>query len=188
MIEWEKRELAEQQRPQLLTRTVNIDSYSYNSDVRRMANQVKEVLPHVPFDAIFKDLSKSFIYFFFRRNINCVDFPVKTKNVDNTITNILEGRIHFVPDQQQTSVKTVSATAAQASTSSSTGGVSSSPSTSSVVAPSDSSNDRELFNTAVPTFAKSANDRKKSFQERKAQLVANARKRYIAKNHLDVNF
>ncbi|RZC32484.1 ancient ubiquitous protein 1-like, partial [Asbolus verrucosus] len=151
LLEWEKRQLAEQQRAPSAPRPASIDN-----EVRRMALQVKEVLPHVPLNAIFRDLNK-------------------TRNVDNTITNILEGRVQFVPEQPLTSNPQPS-TSVVSSTNTST------------ATPSTSSNYRDLFNTAASTFAKSAQERNKSFQERKEQLIANARKRYIEKHNLNITF
>lgn len=52
LLEFEKRHLVERQRPPPMPRpTIDIE-------MRRMATQVKEVLPHVPLNAIYKDLSK----------------------------------------------------------------------------------------------------------------------------------
>lgn len=42
------------------------------------------------------------------------------------------------------------------------------------------------LNTAASSFSKSAHERSKSFQERKEQLIANARRRYIEKHNLDI--
>lgn len=39
---------------------------------------------------------------------------------------------------------------------------------------------------AATTFGKSANERTLSFQERKKQLIENARKRYIEKHNLNM--
>lgn len=52
LLEWEKRQLVEQQRAPPVPRP------TVDGEVRRMATQVKEVLPHVPLNAIYKDLSK----------------------------------------------------------------------------------------------------------------------------------
>lgn len=98
----------------------------------------------------------------------------KTRNVDSTITNILEGRVLFVPEQ-------ISSTSANPQPSTSVA-------TATNVTPSTSTSDRELFNTAASTFAKSAQERNKSFQERKEQLIANARRRYIEKHNLNIPF
>lgn len=94
--------------------------------------------------------------------------------MDTTITNILEGRVQFVPEQ-------ISSTSnnPQPSTSVASG---------IKVASSSSTSDRDMFNTAASSFAKSAHERNKSFQERKEQLIANARRRYIEKHNLNIPF
>ncbi|XP_044270985.1 lipid droplet-regulating VLDL assembly factor AUP1-like [Tribolium madens] len=150
LLEWEKRQLVEQQRG-----APPVPRPSVDSEVRRMATQVKEVLPHVPLNAIYKDLNK-------------------TRNVDTTITNILEGRIHFVPEQVNSTSNNP-----QPSTSIASG---------TKMTPSTSASDRDLFNTAASSFPRSAHERTKSFQERKEQLIANARRRYIEKHNLNIPF
>ncbi|EFA08762.1 lipid droplet-regulating VLDL assembly factor AUP1 [Tribolium castaneum] len=150
LLEWEKRQLVEQQRAPPVPRP------SVDSEVRRMATQVKDVLPHVPLNAIYKDLNK-------------------TRNVDTTITNILEGRVHFVPEQISSTSNNPQPSTSVAS------GTKASPSTS-------TTSDRDLFNTAASSFARSAHERNKSFQERKEQLIANARRRYIEKHDLKIPF
>jgi ancient ubiquitous protein 1 len=151
LLEWEKRQLTEQQTAPPVPRPAAVDG-----EIRRMATQVKEVLPHVPLNAIYKDLNK-------------------TRNVDNTITNILEGRVQFVPEQAgSTSANPQPSTSVASSTKS--------------AAPSTSSSDRDLFNTAASTFARSAQERNKSFRERKELLIANARRRYIEKHNLTIPF
>ncbi|CAH1115374.1 unnamed protein product [Psylliodes chrysocephalus] len=153
IAEWEKRTLTEppprsQNRP---------PTRSLNPELQRMSNQVKEVLPHVPLNVIYSDL-------------------YVTRNVDSTITNILEGRLHFTPEQP-----TTSNTINQPSTSSSLS--SSSPATG-----ASTYGGKTLFNTAASSFPKSASERSKSFQERKEQLIASARRRYIEKHNLDIPF
>ncbi|XP_023013564.2 lipid droplet-regulating VLDL assembly factor AUP1 [Leptinotarsa decemlineata] len=141
LIEWEKRKLAEDQ--QRAQRNANRPVIP---EIQRMSYQVKEVLPHVPYHVIYNDL--------------CV-----TRNVDSTITNILEGRLHFTPEQ--TSVPNAHQ--------------SSQPS------PTVLSHGHKAFSTkAASSFPKSAIERSKSFQERKEQLIANARKRFIKKHNLDI--
>lgn len=152
VTEWEKRAVfVPPPRPQMRTRSVN------SPELTRMGKQVKEVLPHVPLNAIYSDL-------------------YVTRNVDSTITNILEGRVHFTPEQPSSSSNSSNN---QPSTS-----VSSNPN------PSGSciSGGKHSFNTAASSFPKSATERTKSFQERKEQLIASARRRYIEKNNLDIPF
>uniref|UniRef100_A0A4W3ILN9 Lipid droplet-regulating VLDL assembly factor AUP1 n=1 Tax=Callorhinchus milii TaxID=7868 RepID=A0A4W3ILN9_CALMI len=117
-----------------------------------MARQVKEVLPHIPLSVINQDL-------------------VKTNCVDTTITNLLEGRIPFTPEDP------VAGSSSEASSSQST------------LAPSSSScavrtSKITLSNKpdANPTFEKSPTDRHLSLQERKEALYAYARRQYLAKN------
>lgn len=91
----------------------------------------------------------------------------KTKNVDHTITNILEGHIQYTPESQrrQSSPSSV-------------------PSTSSASPSSSTCNTN--FIAAASTFGKSAQERTQSFQERKKQLIESARKRYIEKHNLNI--
>ncbi|XP_060535791.1 lipid droplet-regulating VLDL assembly factor AUP1-like [Cylas formicarius] len=154
LTEWEKRYLAERQRQ---TQNRANDSYGRrpNPELLRMANQVKEVLPHVPLNVIYNDL-------------------VVTRGVDATITNILEGRIQFVPESPQPSP---SSSHHRASASKSSGSLNFS-NVSNVVP----------LSTAATSFGKTASERTKSFQERKELLIAVARRRYIEKNNLDISF
>ncbi|XP_045462015.1 lipid droplet-regulating VLDL assembly factor AUP1-like [Harmonia axyridis] len=154
LIELEKRLLAEQKRiqsEQTLTNPANIPV------VRRMARQVKEVLPHVPYEAIYSDL-------------------YRTRSVDNTITNILEGRVQFRPEMQSSQERRSQLPSTSTFSSSNSN-------TMSTPFPSSSSSS---LNTAASSFSKSAHERTKSFHERKQQLIANARRRYIEKHNLDI--
>lgn len=99
-----------------------------------------------------------------------------TRNVDITISNILEGRVRFVPEPLSPSLSAPS-TSAQASSSSSpskgtlSSGVASPPA---------------QLSMGALTFGKNTTERTRSFQERKDQLIAAARKRYIEKHNLDI--
>ncbi|KAJ8716336.1 hypothetical protein PYW08_013621 [Mythimna loreyi] len=121
------------------------------ADVSRLAHQVKEVLPRVPYADILRDLAI-------------------TRSVDVTITNFLEGVTPYTPETEPTS-------SSRASTSGCAPAGGGGPSGS---AP--------RYVTPAPTgvFPKSAKERQLSFQERKAQMIAEARKRYIEKNGLNV--
>lgn len=114
------------------------DPTTPDTRLNTMAKQVREVLPHVPLEVIKRDLGS-------------------TRDVDLTITNILEGRISFTPE-------TSSGGTANKATSSA------SPSTS----------------TPKPihaqSFSKSPKDRALSLDERKQALRENARRRYLAKH------
>nr|CAH7732972.1 unnamed protein product [Callosobruchus chinensis] len=69
----------------------------------------------------------------------------------------------------------------------STSGDTSTPSTSgSKGLPVSSIDSQFSSNTAAASFPKSAAERTRSFQERKMQLIANARRRYIEKHNLDL--
>nr|XP_049706481.1 lipid droplet-regulating VLDL assembly factor AUP1 [Helicoverpa armigera] len=105
-------------------------------DVTTLARQVKEVLPAVPIHDILRDLAK-------------------TRSVDVTITNFLEGVTPYTPEDT---------TEPRPSTS------------------------KPRYVTPAPTgvFPKSAKERQLSFQERKAQMIAEAKKRYIEKNGLNL--
>ncbi|KAJ8713247.1 hypothetical protein PYW07_013617 [Mythimna separata] len=114
-------------------------------DVARLAHQVKEVLPRVPYADILRDLAI-------------------TRSVDVTITNFLEGVSPYTAEAEPPA-------APQAG-----------PSGAAPAPPA------PRYVTPVPTgvFPKSAKERQLSFQERKAQMIAEARKRYIEKNGLNV--
>lgn len=104
-----------------------------------------------------------------------MNFLVITRNVDITISNILEGRVRFVPEPISPSFSAPS-TSAQASTSSPSKGTLSSGGASS---PSQ-------LSMGALTFGKNTTERTRSFQERKDQLIAAARRRYIEKHNLDI--
>ncbi|KAJ8955974.1 hypothetical protein NQ318_006245 [Aromia moschata] len=76
-----------------------------------------------------------------------------TRNVDNTITDILEGRVHFIPDQTTSSTSTNKPTTSAGSASS-------------ISRASDSSSNY-LFNTAASTFAKCASEEVNRFKRGK---------------------
>ncbi|CAG4950924.1 unnamed protein product [Colias eurytheme] len=108
----------------------------------RLARQVKEVLPNVPLQDIVRDLAK-------------------TRSVDVTITNFLEGITPYTPEPPSAS------------------GIEPQPSTSQA---------QPKYVTPAPTgvFPKTAKERQMSYQERKAQMIAEARQRYIEKHGLHV--
>ncbi|XP_014669212.1 PREDICTED: ancient ubiquitous protein 1-like [Priapulus caudatus] len=96
--------------------------------------QVKEVLPLVPIEIIRRDLAN-------------------TRCVDETITNILEGRVTYTPELPATSKAQLSS-----------------------------------WSTKTPTkdqktmWATSSKDRMKSYQERKAEFIAEAKHKYMEKH------
>ncbi|GJQ70740.1 hypothetical protein Trydic_g673 [Trypoxylus dichotomus] len=148
--EYVKRYRIEQQRN---LSTQNQTTGTINPEIHRMSIQVREVLPLVPYDAIYKDL-------------------VKTRSVDLTITNILEGHVSYVPEQSKPS---------SSSSSASNSPTKSTPSSS---CSSIHQSVHTSLNTAAAVFGKSPQERSISFQERKRLLIENSRKRYIEKHGL----
>ncbi|PSN30801.1 Ancient ubiquitous protein 1 [Blattella germanica] len=149
--EYEKRYLLEQNQPIIVRATGT-------SELHRMARQVGEVLPYVPHDVIIRDL-------------------VRTRSVDVTISNILEGVVRYTP-QVETVLQPPPTPAREVNNIPSTS--TSSPS-STQPAPSTQSS---CLDTSAPSFPRSAQERMLSFNERKARLIENARQRYIEKHGL----
>ncbi|XP_072112860.1 lipid droplet-regulating VLDL assembly factor AUP1 isoform X3 [Mobula birostris] len=143
-------------RPRTFLPGLNLSSLSAE-DIRiaGMAKQVKEVLPHIPLNVIKMDL-------------------VTTKCVDTTITNLLEGRVQFAPEEVSVSSSSLS--------------LSNKPH----AAPHNLTMSQKKVPRHVPspklisktTFEKSPVDRHLSLQERKEALYAYARRRYIEKHGL----
>ncbi|XP_071442000.1 lipid droplet-regulating VLDL assembly factor AUP1-like isoform X2 [Hetaerina americana] len=131
-------------------------SLASSSEIQRMARQVKEVLPHVPMDAITRDL-------------------VRTRSVDVTIANILEGQVAFQPEPATPAAPPVATKL----------GTKFSPTCSTPSTPSTSPLSSSL-DTSAPSFPKTANERMLSFQQRKDRLIENARRKYIEKNGLKI--
>ncbi|XP_062903219.1 lipid droplet-regulating VLDL assembly factor AUP1 isoform X2 [Mobula hypostoma] len=145
-------------RPRTFLPGLNLSSLSAE-DIRiaGMAKQVKEVLPHIPLNVIKMDL-------------------VTTKCVDTTITNLLEGRVQFAPEEVSVSSSSLS--------------LSNTPH----AAPHNLTMSQKKVPRHVPspklisktTFEKSPVDRHLSLQERKEALYAYARRRYIEKHELQI--
>ncbi|XP_046667057.1 lipid droplet-regulating VLDL assembly factor AUP1-like [Homalodisca vitripennis] len=110
-----------------------------NYEMQRMASQVAEVLPYVPYDAIIRDLSR-------------------TRSVDLTISNVLEGTVRFTPLPPEQRASTSSSSRTQMSTT--------------------------VSSEASCSFPRSAQDRMMTFVERKARLIEAARQRYMEKHGL----
>ncbi|XP_050303142.1 lipid droplet-regulating VLDL assembly factor AUP1-like [Anthonomus grandis grandis] len=161
LSEWRKRQIVEERRRQLDRANMQyLNNRMANPELARMAAQVKEVLPHVPVTAIYNDLAF-------------------TRSVDTTITNILEGRVRFVPESNSSNA--TSSSSARPESSSSCSSSSASPTKGgNAAAPSQ-------ISVAASTFGKTATERTRSFQERKEQLIAAARRRYIEKHNLEKN-
>ncbi|KAI0225286.1 Ancient ubiquitous protein 1 [Lamellibrachia satsuma] len=123
----------------------NSSSSSSSSNNDLMVRQVQEVLPHVPQDAIRKDLAL-------------------TKDVDLTITNILEGRVQFNPVAPSVN-EPVTASPANTTMNSSERTTLSSP-----------------CQVASKMFQRSSQQRHLSLQDRKKLLIETARQRYL-ENH-----
>ncbi|XP_042890772.1 lipid droplet-regulating VLDL assembly factor AUP1-like [Penaeus japonicus] len=145
-------------------------------EVHIMAQQVQEVLPHISLDQIKRDL-------------------VRTQNVDQTITNFLEGNVpEPIPEPRPATPSPVvssptpppaTPTTSHPHTSSPTNSASKSTlETATSLAGSSEAN--VSLNTAAKSFGKSATERMTSFQTRKAQLIENARRKYIEKHGLQL--
>lgn len=149
-VEYEKRYLLEQSQPIIVRNTST-------SELQRMAHQVGEVLPYVPHDVVVRDL-------------------VRTRSVDVTISNILEGVVTYIPQ--------VESLPSPSPLSMTTHDLKNVPSTSSATHTLASTVQGSCLDTSAPSFARSAQERMLSFNERKARLIENARQRYIKKHGL----
>ena len=120
----------------------NTTGTSARSDCREesMANQVKDVLPQVPITVIRKDIKK-------------------TKCIDTTISNILEGRVKYSPEVPGQKIQEK---------------------------PQHKSNPGKIKVATENTFGKDSAERHLSFQERKKAFIEAARQKYIAKHNLEV--
>ncbi|ROT79741.1 putative ancient ubiquitous protein 1-like [Penaeus vannamei] len=145
-------------------------------EVHIMAQQVQEVLPHISLDQIKRDL-------------------VRTQNVDQTITNFLEGNVpEPIPEPRPaTPSPVVSSPTPPQATGTTTHPHTSSPTNSAskstletATSLAGSSEANVSLNTAAKSFGKSATERMTSFQTRKAQLIENARRKYIEKHGLQL--
>ncbi|XP_043259718.1 lipid droplet-regulating VLDL assembly factor AUP1-like [Colletes gigas] len=84
--EFEKRCIMEKTQNRRLNRRSSLNSQViHNSEIQRMLRQVSEVLPLVPHNVILRDL-------------------LKTRNVDITIANILDGIVTYTPESTQTTI------------------------------------------------------------------------------------
>ncbi|XP_054013949.1 lipid droplet-regulating VLDL assembly factor AUP1-like [Hylaeus anthracinus] len=84
--EFEKRCIMEKTQNRRLNRRSSLNSQViHNIEIQRMVRQVNEVLPLVPQNVILRDL-------------------LKTRNVDITIANILDGIVTYTPESTQTIV------------------------------------------------------------------------------------
>lgn len=149
-----------------------------NPEIHRMTIQVREVLPHVPYNVIYRDLSMGCCSSFIATNFITFLFLVRTRNVDVTITNILEGNVVYTPEIPQPSTSIAQSSSASSSNEiKSSGG--SSTTTTNTTAP------RDILCTAASTFGKTAQERMLSYHERKKLLIETARRKYIEKHELN---
>lgn len=92
----------------------------------------------------------------------------KTKSVDLTIANFVEGLVKYIPEKNPIPVAVTPNVSSERKSSLNVN----QPSTS--------------FDTSSKTFHKSAQERMMSFQERKLRLIQSARQRYIEKHALNL--
>lgn len=116
----------------------NQGSASPNTRLMRMVQQVKEVLPQVPSPSIARDLSR-------------------THCVDTTITNILEGRVSYIPEKEGNEVKSNSDVKSTSS------GLSS---------------ETTPTRPQTITFSRLPDERQKLLSQRKKEMLENARRRF----------
>ncbi|XP_067133735.1 lipid droplet-regulating VLDL assembly factor AUP1-like isoform X2 [Centruroides vittatus] len=121
-------------------------------NLNEMINQVKGVLPNVPLDLIRHDL-------------------IITKNVDLTISRILEGSINYIPELKHLYSLSQGSEKFQKT-----------KCLCDAVAKDLPALRSPSTNSTTDSFKKSSKDRIKLYEERKAQLIKNARMRYINKH------
>lgn len=112
-------------------------SISPNTRLMRMVQQVREVLPQVPSSAVARDLSR-------------------THCVDTTITNILEGRVSYIPEKEGNDAK----------------------SDSDIKSTSLGNSNETIPTKPQITFSRSPEERQRLLHQRKAQMLENARRRF----------
>lgn len=112
---------------------------SVDAELRKMIQQVKDVLPQVPVTAVKQDLEQ-------------------TKDVDVTISNILEGRVVYSEEEADSAPATVSESETSAE------------------------KNQTLFKAS--SFSRNPSDRHLSLEERKRQMLETARLRYKQKHGL----
>ncbi|CAK9802111.1 Lipid droplet-regulating VLDL assembly factor AUP1 [Anthophora quadrimaculata] len=96
-IEFEKRCIMEKTQSRRFNRSSPNSQVIHSIEVQRMVQQVSEVLPLVPHNVILRDL-------------------LKTRNVDITIANILDGIVTYTPESSQTVTSSTSLNQLQKST------------------------------------------------------------------------
>ncbi|CAL7943345.1 unnamed protein product [Xylocopa violacea] len=88
-VEFEKRYIMEKTQPRRFDRNSQNLPVIHTIEIQSMVRQVSEVLPLVPHNVILTDL-------------------LKTRNVDITIANILDGIVTYTPDSSQTVTRSTS--------------------------------------------------------------------------------
>lgn len=124
-------------------------------EIESMAKHVKEVLPQVPIEVIRKDL-------------------IVTANVDETITRLLDGTVEYQAVKRTTDGSPVPSVGSSSSSSGPRSPAHSPPSAPSL----------PPLITAASCFGKTADERHRSFEERKQKLIDESRRRYLAKQEL----
>ncbi|ESO93048.1 hypothetical protein LOTGIDRAFT_232810 [Lottia gigantea] len=114
---------------------------SSNPAINNMVQQVKTVMPHVPVQVILKDLEK-------------------TKDVDRTLTNILDGIVQFTPEEPESQTTPTTNNTKQQTPCPST----------------------QKFKS--DSFGRTTRDRHMSFEERKKAMIEAARQKYKEKHNL----
>jgi len=136
-----------------------------NVEVVRMALQVKEVLPYVPLDVIKRDL-------------------VRTGSIDETITNILEGLVPYVPEPPLDRLTATEPSSRNDSDVLNAHLRTSANQSSTEYSQNSTASTSTGFSTGASSFGKTANERMMSFQDRKRVLLDRARSKYMEKYNL----
>lgn len=130
-----------------------------NNSMMEMARQVKDVLPQVPLSVIETDIKI-------------------TKNIDDTIDRLLSGVVKFTSEESEIPVPVASNNEPKIIHRA----VESPPKAATTLpnnSPSTSTESTKLFYCGAATFGKTARERVKSYDERKARLYQQARERFL---------
>lgn len=140
-----------------------------------MANQVKEVLPHVPIAVILSDLStRNQTRQILKNDHNSkvsLNLTGRTNSVDATVANLVEGVVPFTPEPIVTRVE-------------STPNISSPQPGPSNYKPTGPSS--QVQQVSASTFSKFVHERGLSLQERKQRLLRQAQIRYCERQELQI--
>ncbi|KAK4306273.1 hypothetical protein Pmani_021895 [Petrolisthes manimaculis] len=167
-------------------------------EVHRMAQQVQEVLPHISIDQIKRDLVHTqnvdlTITNFLEGNVlepvpDPPPLPLAPVNIPSAVpaASSAFSSAHKPSPSSSSSSSSSSPPASPQELKGTTGGAAASPSPSSSSSSSGASPKSFPLNTAAVSFGKSATERMASFEMRKAQLIENARRKFIEKHGLQV--